>query len=110
MKFTTAELNRFDLAIQEGLQAHGAGRFRREYARRRSKRLGPLCEAVKDRLATRRNQMATDREALVDEICDEFRGRREEFGVPIWVFAIILKVIASVLIDWWLLRSSEAPQ
>lgn len=108
MKLTTAELNRFDLAIQEGLQAHGAGPFRQQYARRRSRRLGPLCEAMKDRLATRRNQMATDRDALVDEICDEFRDRREEFGVPIWVFAIILKVIASVLIDWWLLRAGES--
>lgn len=32
----------------------------------------------------------------------------ERFGVvPIWVFAIILKVIASVLIDMWLVRAAE---
>lgn len=53
--------------------------------------------------------MATEsgREELTDDVCDTFRARREEFGVPIWVFAIILKVIASVIIDWWLLHSSE---
>lgn len=40
-------------------------------------------------------------EALKDAL--RKRGE-EEFGVPIWVFAILLKVLASVLIDWWLLH------
>jgi hypothetical protein len=109
MIFTEADLDRFSSAVRVELLHRGAGRFVERVARRRRDRLGPLADAVRDQLAPHRMTMATEagREELEDQVCEALRTRRQEFGVPVWVFAIILKVLASVIIDMILLQSQE---
>lgn len=57
---------------------------------------------------------ASERRVASDTIQGYLKARSndedesERFGfVPIWVFAIVLKVIASVLIDLWLLHAPQ---
>lgn len=109
MRFSDSDLDLFDAEVQIGLQCHCAGRFRARVAARRRDRLGPLVDAVRERVELRRASLSTEagREAVVDEVCEAFRSRRDEFGVPVWVFAIILKVLASVIIDLLLEHGSE---
>jgi len=65
----------------------------------------PCLESPRDRdLATH-----TLVEFLRSEREKTLAAENEKFGfIPLFVFAIILKVIVSILIDMWLLQASEA--
>ena len=48
------------------------------------------------------------RDELERELVAHLEATEREYGfVPLWVFAIFLKVLASILIDLWLTKASE---
>jgi hypothetical protein len=103
MPLTDSQFERVYAAVSDNIRRERRLQFRSQVRHRDRlldrKRLRPLVDRGWKWLETNRESDGDLRDGLTAHL----RANGETFGVPVWILAIFLKVLVSILIDVWLL-------